>query len=323
MPKQSQNNWTQALDSMLKDGVKLAQHWVPKGTAAAEKQARQTAKDLQNYRQRKQQQAALKPRKARLLWWLPLPLIPATILALIGGHFVELIANATSYSLFVIGAILTHRGFKQEVETQQQFLSSRQWPLKTLGAVTIAVATMITAWIGAGHGLPIALGFGGGAFAAFYILYGLEPQKKTSSPLKRGEKNVRLVKALQQAEQKILNIELATKSITQPELNQRLFRISSIARDILVEIARDPRDLQRARKFLNTYLDGAQRVVTGFADAHKKDQSHPLEANFRRILASIEDVFSKQYQRLLENDLQDLDIQMEVLETQLKHEGLN
>ena len=81
--------------------------------------------------------------------------------------------------------------------------------------------------------------------------------------------------------------------------------------------------MRRARKFLNTYLDGAQRVVTGYAKAHVNDQSHSLEDNFRRILITIEEVFEQQYRRLLDNDLHDLDVQMEVLETQLKREGLD
>ncbi len=324
MPNQPQKNWAEVFDSMLRDGTKLAQRWIPKGAAAVEKQARQTAKEVQQFRQQKKQQAALKPRSAWLLWWLPLPLIPATLFALTGGHFFELIANASAYTLFVFGAMLTRSGFKQEVEQNlQQFQSSRRLPLKTLAAITIAVATALTAWGGAGHALPIALGFGAGAFAAFVLLYGLEPRKKIAPAPSQGEKSQRVKQALQQAEQKILSIEQAGKRIDQPELNQRLTRINTLARNILAEIARDPRDLQRARKFLNTYLDGAQRVVTGFADAHQNDNGHPLEANFQRILVSIEDVFAKQYQHLLENDLQDLDIQMEVLQTQLKHEGLN
>lgn len=323
MPNQ-QKNWASAFDSMLRDGTKFAQRWIPKGAAAVEKQARQTAKDVQHYRQRKQQQAKLTPRKARLLWWLPLPLIPATIFALTGGHFFELIANASAYALYIFAAMLTHSGFKQEVDQQQQqFQTSRQLPLKTFAAITVASATTLTAWAGAGHDLPIALGFGVGAFAAFVLLYGLEPRKKIIAGLNQAEKNQRLTQTLQQAEQKILSIEQAAQRINQPELNQRLTRINTLARNILTEIARDPRDLQRARKFLNTYLDGAQRVVTGFADAHQNDNSHPLEANFQRILVSIEDVFAKQHQHLLDNDLQDLDIQMEVLQTQLKHEGLN
>jgi 5-bromo-4-chloroindolyl phosphate hydrolysis protein len=189
--------------------------------------------------------------------------------------------------------------------------------------VVVALATALTAWAGAGHSLPIALAFGWGAFAAFVLLYGLDPRRQTSVIETRHGNVERVTEALQQAEQKILTIEQARSQISQPELNQRLTRIVALARDILAEIARDPRDLRRARKFLNTYLDGAQRVVAGYAEAHVNGRTHPLETNFRRILVTIEEVFEQQYQRLLNNDLRDLDIQMEVLETQLKREGLD
>jgi hypothetical protein len=220
--------------------------------------------------------------------------------------------------------LLTRQGFHQEVNQQrQQFQTAIRFPLKTLGGMVIALATAFTAWAGANHDLPIALAFGVGAFAAFVLLYGLEP-RRMPGVIDSGHSNLeRVTEALQQAEQKILSIEQASSHITQPELNQRLNRINALARDILAEIARDPGDLRRARKFLNTYLDGAQRVVAGYVKAHRNGQSHSLEDSFRRILATIEEVFGQQYQRLLENDLHDLDVQMEVLETQLKREGLD
>lgn len=324
MPKQSQQSLSKVLDSMLQDGTKLAARWLPKGAAALKKQAQKTTKEVSNYRQRRQQQAVVKPRKARLLWLLPLPLIPATVLALINGQLFELFANAAAYALFVSGAILTRRGFLQAVEQQKpQFKITTRIPYKTLGGLTIAFATTLTAWAGAGYPLPVALTFGAGAFAAFVLLYGLDPRQQQVVIKSHDGNNQRVIEALQLAEQKIFAIEQASSNINQSEMNQRLTRIISLARDILAEIARDPDDLRRARKFLNTYLDGAQRVVTGYAQAHSDGRSHPLEANFRRILVSIEEVFGQQYQRLLENDLRDLDVQMEVLETQLKHEGLN
>ena len=47
-----------------------------------------------------------------------------------------------------------------------------------------------------------------------------------------------------------------------------------------------------------------------------------LEDNFRRVLATIEEVFAEQRQKLLEADVTDLDVQIEVLTTQLKREGV-
>jgi len=325
MANRPRQEWSQLLASVVREGANLAARWLPKGAAELEKQARQTAKEVQDFRQRRQQAAALTPRKARLLWLLPLPLIPAMVIALAGGQFTAFVVNAGTYSLFLAGAMLARHGFQQEVDQRQQrFQTAVRWPFKTLGGLTVALATALTAWAGAGHSLPIALAFGGGAFAAFILLYGLDPRRQSVVVAENRDGSVaRVTEALQQAEQKIISIEQAGSRIKQPEMNQRLSRIIALARDILAEIARDPRDLRRARKFLNTYLDGAQRVVTGYAEAHSNHRNQALEANFRRVLVSIEEVFGQQLQRLLENDLLDLDVSMEVLEAQLKREGLN
>ncbi len=324
MTKQSQQARRQALESLLRGGMDLAARWLPKGAAELEKRTRQTEKLVEDFRQRRRQAAALVPRKARLLWLLPLPLIPATVIALSSGQLSAFLANAGAYSLFLVGAMLARRGFQQEVLQQRlRFQAAGRWPFKTLGAVTVALATALTAWAGAGHAQPTALAFGAGAFVAFVLLYGLDPRRQAAVAQSRDANVQGVSAALQQAEQKILTIEQACGRIDPPELRQRLVRISALARDILTQIARDPRDLRRARKFLNTYLDGAQRVVSGFAEAHANGRAQLLEENFRRVLVTIEEVFEQQYQRLLENDLRDLDVQMEVLETQLKREGLN
>ncbi len=324
MDKRPRRDLPRVLESLAREGVNLAARWLPKGVAEVQSQARQAAKEVQDFRQRKQEAAALAPRKARLLWLLPLPLILATVIALASGQFQAFVANATAYGLFLAGAMLARHGFHQEVsQRRQRFQTSAGLPFKTLGGLTVALATALTAWAGVGHSPPIALAFGGGAFAAFVLLYGLDPPRQRAVAETHGGNIERVTEALQQAEQKILAIEHACGRITQTELNQRLTRIIGLARQILGQIARDPRDLRRARKFFNTYLDGAQRVVAGYAGAHANDGSHRLEANFRRVLITIEEVFGQQYQRLLENDLRDLDVQMEVLETQLKREGLD
>jgi hypothetical protein len=47
-----------------------------------------------------------------------------------------------------------------------------------------------------------------------------------------------------------------------------------------------------------------------------------LEQNFRNVLETIESTFQEQHQKLLEEDLFDLDVKIEVLNTQLKREGI-
>jgi 5-bromo-4-chloroindolyl phosphate hydrolysis protein len=63
-------------------------------------------------------------------------------------------------------------------------------------------------------------------------------------------------------------------------------------------------------------------VTEGYARLHQETQSKELEENYRRVLITIEEVFREQRQKLLETDIQDLDVKIEVLATQLKHEGV-
>ena len=55
---------------------------------------------------------------------------------------------------------------------------------------------------------------------------------------------------------------------------------------------------------------------------HVHEQAGIALEQARRVLAPIEEVFTEQQQKLLETDVTDLDVQIEVLTTQLKREGV-
>ncbi len=69
------------------------------------------------------------------------------------------------------------------------------------------------------------------------------------------------------------------------------------------------------------YLEGVERVVQGYAKTHARVAAPDLDERFRHALITIEDAFQEQQQRLLESDVEDLDVQIEVLTQQLKREG--
>ena len=52
-------------------------------------------------------------------------------------------------------------------------------------------------------------------------------------------------------------------------------------------------------------------------------RTQPLEANFRQLLVDMESTFDEQRKKLIENDLTSLDVDIEVLNTRLKREGVN
>lgn len=258
-----------------------------------------------------------------LLYFLPVALIPATIIGLGKGHVSAIIVNASSFAIYMLAAWCLRKGLKAE----SQYLQSRiarppRWPFKLIAAIITALTTGVIAWLGAGQAIMVAAFYAGGAFVGMYLSYGFDPRHEKKISGAQGYSGDEILQALEESTRIIRSIEQANDKIRNAELNQRIERICEIADGILAEIKSDPRDFRRARKFLNVYLDGARQVTEGYARTHQHSQADELEQNFRNVLVTIESVFQEQKQQLLEDDIFDLDVKIEVLSTQLKREGI-
>lgn len=259
-----------------------------------------------------------------LLFVLPFPLLWVVFSAIAGGHSEQLLTAAAALGLAWFGAALNRSGLQAEAEFRRRKIATAPaTPRKTVGAMLIGVSTFITTAFLVGHGFTVGAIAGGLALAGSLMHYGVDPRgNKGVTEASHGYTTEEIVEALSSAQEKIDAIELASRSIPNSELGQRLHRITGKAREIIGVIEEDPGDLRRARRFLNVYLDGAVRVTEGYARSHESDQDGMLENNFRNVLDTIENTFSEQKEKLLQDDVFDLDVQIEVLKTQLEKEGV-
>jgi len=251
---------------------------------------------------------------------LPLPAAAAALVALVRGQIDLLLGNALGYALLLGGALLVRRGQGDAAQRRQPHSGAlwSRWPPQTAGAGLLMLGSGVTAWLGAGHHPLIAASFGLVTLLGFHLVYGLDLRLRRRS-LGIGTHGV---ESIRRAEQSIASIERASQDIRQPELDARLASIAALARQILERVQDDPRDLWRARKFLNVYLDGVERVIDGYAKTHAQVAAPQLDERFRDALSTVEAAFREQQQVLLERDVEDLDVQIEVLTTQLEREGI-
>jgi 5-bromo-4-chloroindolyl phosphate hydrolysis protein len=257
------------------------------------------------------------------LFLLPMPLLGAAVIALAKGALLKLVVNSVALAIMLYAAILARKGLAKEAEyNHRKVATAPRYPLKTAAAGLIALATTTVAYFSVDYSLTIAVCFGIGAFVGFYLLYGLDPREEKAVKISHGLTTEDVVRAVDEGRRAIASIEDANSRLNNPELSHRLERITELANKILTAIEEEPRDLRRARKFLTVYLDGAKRVTEGYARLHGNGQVGELEDNFRRVLVTIERVFNEQYARLQENNVLDLDVQIEVLKTQLEQEGV-
>ncbi len=260
--------------------------------------------------------------KGLLLYILPFPALIAGIVALIRGDIAGTLVTGGAFAAYMLAAHIARHGFKHEGEyKRRQIARAPRAPFKTVAAIVIAVTTTLLANLGANYSLPAAMVLGGVAFLGFTLSYGLDPRRdKTGNISGYGVSVEEVLAALEQAEVRITAIDHAKRKITNPDYQQRLHRITGKARQILNTIEEDPVRLSHARKFLKVYLEGAKKVTEGYV---KSSSNHigttaALETDFSNVLNAIETTFEEQHTKLLSNDNFDLDVQIEVLEQQLK-----
>ncbi len=240
------------------------------------------------------------------------------------GSFLLALATLASIVLFAVGALSNRRGLVLEQEYHRRKVASApRLPLKILGSILVSAGVWTAGYFVAGQGLLFSLFTSLLTWLGFYLTYGLDPLvDKGVGEERAGYTTQEVVDAIREAEEKIAGIRKAASRLRNLELRGRLRRIGDSAEQIVRLVEETPQDLRRARKFLNVYLDGARKVAQGYADTHSKTDSEELESNFRNVLITIEEVFNEQHKKLLDHDVLDLDVQIEVLSTRLKNEGV-
>jgi 5-bromo-4-chloroindolyl phosphate hydrolysis protein len=261
--------------------------------------------------------------KAAALFVLPAPLSIAAVAALVTG-------DASRFAIVATGlASLWAAGFlalKALVAEAHYWLGARpdppEVPLKLLSAVLTALGVALAA-LAAGHTLAATLVFVMVAALGHLAFFGrdLRPPRITVAEV-NGIDLGAVTEQLKQSYRRLRGIDAAAQLIAAPEFRERLLRITAVGRDILVHIERDPADAARARRFLNLYLDSAERVTSEYARHQRQIRGAPLDDNFRTLLVEMERTFTEQQKRLVERDMTSLDVDIDVLNTRLRSEGL-
>jgi 5-bromo-4-chloroindolyl phosphate hydrolysis protein len=248
-------------------------------------------------------------------------------LALIRGSFRDAGALVLAIGLLWVSSNLIARGSREEFANEGRALTQSPTPRKLLGTVAAAAAAFLISFGAADDSIAMALLFAALTGAGCVLAYGLDPRVDRAAieaaAKRAGISGKDVIASLEDAHRKVQGIEDAAAGLHSRELKSRLDRICQQARVILAQLEEDPKNLSRARRFLVTYLDGTRDVVHQYAAQQTDLTDTPLAENFRRVLTTVEQVFAEQEEVLKQDDKLNLEVQIEVLETQLKREGVH
>lgn len=249
------------------------------------------------------------------------------LLALLRGSLRDAAGTLAAIMLLYLAGKLVARGCREEVMSQGRTLALSPMPWRLLGAGATGTSAFLLSLGPAHDSLGMALLFGVLAGLACVLTYGLDPRADRgaieAAARRAGISGKDVMSQLDEAYRKVQAIEEAARGLRSRELRGRLERICGQAHTILAQLEKEPRDLARARRFLVTYLDGTRDVATKYASQQHDLADTPLAANFRQVLSTVEQVFAEQEAVLKGHERLDLEVQIEVLETQLKREGIH
>jgi len=260
--------------------------------------------------------------KPAALFLLPLPLLLAIFAALVSGDVARLGLAGGALAAFWGSGVLALRGVLNEARyLLGEHLDPPAVPLKQLSAIPTSLGAGLAATAG-GYDAAGVVVFGALAALGHLLFFGRDPQPQhIRVAVVEGVDCAAVTLQLKQAYGRLRGIDGAARVIAIPEFRERLSRITDIARGVLGEIERDPADAARARRFLNLYLDSAERVTVEYARTHTRGRNQPLEQDFRQLLVEMESTFAEQHRRLVDHEQLLLDSEIEVLHARLVREG--
>ncbi|MEZ5670090.1 MAG: 5-bromo-4-chloroindolyl phosphate hydrolysis family protein [Alphaproteobacteria bacterium] len=257
------------------------------------------------------------------LWILPLPLIGNAIWMLARGNLRDVLISLGCYAVFGLSGWLVRQATALEARALGDPLGRAPvFPFRTVAALLAGLATFVTAGFLAYHNLWMSLAFAVGAIAGVLVAYGFDRfGAQVSLPTSADDA---VFEALDKARASLGELRRMKMNMSNREFRDRLGRLEEWGDKIIKLIKEDKRDLKRAREFINVYLDGAVKVTATYVKTHGHtgDQAEALESRFSETLEGMEREFEAQHQRLLKDDILDLDVELELLTSQLKQKGM-
>jgi len=275
-----------------------------------------------NYRQNYSQ--SYTTNSAWLLYIFSLPYVFSVISKLLKGEIFNLVLVSTVAVSIIVASLWMSIGLKNKhLFEARKYPDQTPFPMMFLASLVLGASALVTSWLLLQYNLFAGIGFGIAAMVGCWLWYGLDPIKNKHISFADINDSEKALQILQESETLVINIENATKKIENNEISQRLNTITKRARDVLTLLYENPKKITKARRFLRTYLTGAESVVKRYAKTHKETDDEKLVDNFNEVLVNIEEVFVNQQEKLISSDVFDLDVDIEVLNTLLKKQGIN
>ncbi|MRU16574.1 hypothetical protein FDP25_14115 [Roseovarius sp. A21] len=255
--------------------------------------------------------------RVNLLFLAPLPLIVKAFTS----EPVDMAMYLAALGLLILAAWLTREGIlAQEAYEARKVARRPALPRKIVGSLATGLGLGIAGF--AGFGLLEAVIFAVLGAVIHSFAFGLDPLQDKGAEGVDLFQTDRVARAVDEAEKHLSAMSDAIKRAGDRQLEGRIERFKSTARDLFRTVEEDPRDLTAARKYLSVYLLGAKDATVKFADIYSRNRDSAARQDYVTLLDDLEGNFAARTEKLLLDDRSDLTIEIDVLRDRLQREGI-
>lgn len=167
---------------------------------------------------------------------------------------------------------------------------------------------------------PVLFGVAGSVLHS--LAFGLDPLSDKGMEGVDTFQQDRVTRVVDEAEAYLDAMTDAVKRAKNRQVEARVERFQTTARDLFRTVEEDPRDLSGARKYLTVYLQGARDATIKFADFYSHSRDENALADYVALLDDLEQNFAARTQKMLLDDRSDLAVEIDVLRDRLQREGV-
>ena len=229
----------------------------------------------------------------------------------------------TSFLIFILissSFVLLRRGILLEnIYNKSKYAKSSKYPYKTMGAIILSVTTMFSAYLGE-YSLVASALLGFSVLVGWYLYYGFDPMDDKIDGYENDKSAERIMKLLIEADEDISKIKEYAREIEGSTISPLMKEMADEFSKIVEHIQNEPDDYDTARKYLVSYLKELTSMSKTFVKLDAKEKSQEIESAFKEVLKESIIKLQKQYDKLLDDDILDLDIKLSVMKKRFKNE---
>lgn len=256
--------------------------------------------------------------RANLLF---IPAIPLIFTTLWSGA-VSMALGLIGAGLLTLAAWLMRGGLEAEAAYNERKIARR--PALPRKMISSALTGFGIGAAAVAHGSsPLAAVIYGMACTALHVLsFGIDPLRDKGMEGVDTLQQDRVARVVDEAEAHLNAMTDAILRAGDRQMETRVEKFQTVARDLIRTVEEDPRDLTAARKYLGVYLLGARDATAKFADIYSRTRDAQAREDYAELLDDMTDNFAARTRKLLIEDRTDLNIEIDVLRERLQREGV-